>query len=99
MATPRSVQRAKANVTKRTAQAKRTAVKKGQALASKGQKAVRSSAIQARKAGKATVKKASDTTQSAHTTARKAGAAIGRILGRAQGMGRKLMDKAKKKLT
>lgn len=99
MATPRSVQRAKANVTKRAVQAKRTVVKKGQALASTGRKAVRSSAIQARKAGKATVKKASETTQSAHATARKAGAAIGRILGRVQGMGRKLVDKAKKKLT
>jgi hypothetical protein len=99
MATSRSVQRAKANVAKRTTQTKRTIVKKGQALEKKGRKAVQSSASQVRKLVKATGKKATSGQKTARAKARKAGAAIGKILGRAQGLSRKLVNKARKTLT
>lgn len=94
MATSRSVQRAKANVAKRTTQTKRTIVKKGQALEKKGRKAVQSSASQVRKLVKATSGQ-----KTARAKARKAGAAIGKILGRAQGLSKKLVNKARKTLT
>ncbi|NJN69010.1 MAG: hypothetical protein HC801_00955 [Nitrospira sp.] len=94
-----SVQRVKAKVSKRTAQAKRTAAKKSQAMAEKGRKAVRSSAKQVRKLAKATGNAATSGQKTARAKARKAGAAIGTILGRAQGLSRKLVNKARRTLT
>ena len=99
MATSRSVQQVKSKVAKRTAQAKRTVAKKGQVLAKNGRKAARSSAKQIQKLTKVTVKKANGGRKTAHAKARKAGAAIGRILGRAQGMSRKIVNKAMRTLT
>ncbi len=99
MATSQSAQRIKAKVAKGTAQVKRTAVKKGQALAKKGRKTAQSSASQVRKLVKATGKKAASGQKTARAKARKAGAAIGKILGRAQGLSRKLVNKAKRRLT
>ncbi|MBK9306295.1 MAG: hypothetical protein IPM58_04215 [Nitrospira sp.] len=99
MATSRSVQRVTAKVAKRAAHTKRTAVNKGKSLASQGRNAVRSTAKQVRTVAKTTAPKASLGSMAAHTRARKAGATIGKMLGRAQGMGRKLVNKAKRRLT
>lgn len=99
MATSRSVQRVTAKVAKRAVRTKRAAVKKGQSLASKGRNAARSTAKQVRKVAKTTAEKASRGSMAAHARARKAGAAIGKMLGRAQGIGRKLVNKAKRRLT
>lgn len=99
MATSRSVQQAKAKVSQRTVRAKRIAVKNGQALARKGRQAAQASVKQARKVTKAAEKQVSTGNTTAHAKARNAGAAIGRIIGRAQGLGRKLVNKAKQKLT
>ncbi|MGE0471134.1 MAG: hypothetical protein AB7L09_14295 [Nitrospira sp.] len=98
MATSQSVQRVKSKVAKGTAQAKRTTVKKGLALEKKGRKAVQSSANQVRKLVKATGNKATSAQKTARAKTRKAGAAIGTILGRAQGLTRKLVNKARKRL-
>jgi hypothetical protein len=99
MATSRSIQRVKAKVAKRTARTKRAAEKKGQDLANEGRKAVRASSTKVRKVAKMTAKKASGGSKEAHTKARKAGAAIGRLLGRAQSMSKRLVNKARKKLS
>lgn len=65
----------------------------------KGRKTAQSSASQVRKLVKATGKKAASGQKTARAKARKAGAAIGKILGRAQGLSRKLVNKAKRRLT
>ncbi|MDH5740211.1 MAG: hypothetical protein OEY77_07800 [Nitrospira sp.] len=95
MATSRSVQQVKA----KAKASKRTAIKKGQALAKNGRKAIQSSAKQVRNLATATGKAATNGQQSASAKARKAGAAIGKILGRAQGLSRKLVNKARRTLT
>mgnify|MGYP007037738378 CR=1 FL=1 len=99
MATSRSVQRVTAKVAKRAVRTKRAAVKKGRSLTSKGRNVARSTAKQVRKVAKTTTKNVTSGSMAAHTRARQAGAAIGKMLGRAQGMGRKLVNKAKKRLT
>ena len=78
---------------KRTAQANGTAVKKGQVLAKKGRKAVQSSASQVPKLVKATSGQ-----KEAPAKASKAGTAIGTILGRAQGLSRKLVEQREEKI-
>ncbi|GKS63007.1 hypothetical protein YTPLAS72_03110 [Nitrospira sp.] len=99
MATSRSVQRVIAKAATRAARTKRAAVKKGQSLAGKGRNAAQSTTKQVRKVAQTTAKKASRESMAAHARARKAGAAIGKMLGRAQGMGKKLVNKAKRRLT
>lgn len=99
MATSRSVQRVTAKVTTRAVRTKRVAVTKGNSLAGKGRNAPQSTAKQVRKVAKTTAKQATSVSMAAHTRARQAGAAIGKMLGRAQGIGRKLVNKAKRRLT
>ena len=98
MATSRSVQRVTAKAAKRATRTKRATAKKKQGLARKGRNDAQPTATQVRKIAKPTATNVSLGSMAAHTRARKAGAAIGKMLGRAQGMGRKLINTAKSKL-